>query len=361
MNILQSEPWFDDAEANAVFAYMKSGGWLMEFKKTEELERRIAEYVGADYCVMTVNGTVSLWLALRSLGIAHGDEVLVPNITMIASPNAVALAGATPVLVDVEASTLCMDVEKAQSLVTKKTKAVLYVPLNGRSGDMADVVVFCKEHNLFLIEDAAQALGSRWNNKHFGIFGDVGSFSFSVPKIITTGQGGALVTNNEELYKKIRRLKDFGREQGGTDIHDDWGWNFKFTDLQAVIGIEQMKKLPWRVSRKMEIYKRYGAALQNISQISCIPTDCTWTTPWFIDVYVDDPNALQKHLKEHGIGTRRVYPTVHTQKIYREAYVGKQFPVSEYFATRGLWLPSSSKLTDEEIDYVVETIKKYYS
>ena len=360
-NIPQMEPWFDDAEANAVFAYMKSGGWLMEFKKTEELERMIADYVGAKYCVMTVNGTVSLWLALRALGVGRGDEVLVPNLTMIASPNAVALAGASPVLVDVEVNTLCMDLEKAVLSVTPKTKALMYVPFNGRSGDMERVVSFCKEHDLLLVEDAAQAFGSFFKEKHLGAFGAIGSFSFSVPKIITTGQGGALVTDNEELYKKMRRLKDFGRDQGGADIHDDWGWNFKFTDLQAVVGIEQMKKLAWRVSRKKELYKRYSDALRDISQILFLPTDLTNTSPWFIDIYVDDPDGLQHYLKENGIGARRIYPAVHTQKIYQPAYREISFPVSEQFAARGLWLPSSSKLTDEEVDYVAEMIKKYYS
>jgi perosamine synthetase len=361
MNIPQHEPSFDDAEAQAVFAYMQSGGWLMEFKKTEEFERMIADYVGANYCVMTVNGTVSLWLALRALGIGRGDEVLVPNLTMIASPNAVVLAGASPVLVDVEADTLCMDLQQAEAAITPKTKALMYVPLNGRSGNMEKITIFCKEHNLFLLEDAAQALGSGFRGNHFGIFGDIGSFSFSVPKIVTTGQGGALVTNNEDLYRKICTLKDFGREQGGADIHEDWGWNFKFTDLQAVVGIEQMKKLSRRVLQKKELYQTYQDALQNVSRVSFLPTDILQTAPWFVDIYVDDPNSLQIYLKEYGIGSRRMYPAVHTQQIYQPAYKGKHFPVSEYFTRRGLWLPSSSKLTTIEVDAVVNTIKKFYN
>ncbi len=355
------EPWFDEAEAQAVLAYMQSGGWLMEFKKTEELERMIAEYTGATYCVMTVNGTVSLWLALRALGIGRGDEVLVPNLTMIASPNAVVLAGASPVLVDVEPNTLCIDMVRAAEAITPRTKALMYVPLNGRSGDMEIVAAFCKEQGLFLLEDAAQALGSRYQGKHLGTFGDIGSFSFSVPKIITTGQGGALVTDSEELYRKMRLLKDFGREEGGADIHDDWGWNFKFTDLQAVVGIEQMKKLGGRVKRKKEIYKRYNDALHSVHGVIFLQTDILQTTPWFMDIYVDDPNSLQSFLKEYKIGTRRMYPMVHTQKIYQVAYGGASFPVSAQFAARGLWLPSSSKLTDEEIDYIAENIKVFYN
>lgn len=358
--IPQMEPWFDEAETQAVTAYMQSGGWIMEFKKTAELEREIASFTNAPHCVMTTNGTISLTLALMALGVKAGDEVIVPDLTMIASPNAVVLAGATPVLVDIEPRTLCVDLAKAKEAITPRTKALMYVAFNGRSGNMEEIVAFCKQHNLFLVEDAAQALGSYWHGTHLGIFGEIGSFSLSVPKIITTGQGGALVTAREDLAQNLRRLKDFGRTAGGIDIHEDWGWNFKFTDLQAVVGLEQMKKLPWRINRKKEIWRRYADGLADIKQIALLPTNLNDTTPWFIDIFVDDPNALHAYVKEKGIGTRRVYPAIHTQKIYADAYAGKSFPISEHYAARGLWLPSSSNLSDDEIDYIVNAIKMYY-
>lgn len=359
-NIPQMEPWFDEAETKAVTAYMQSGGWIMEFKKTAELEREIASFTDAPHCVMTTNGTISLTLALLALGLKSGDEVLVPDLTMIASPNAARLIGITPLLVDEEQTTLCMDLAKAKEVLTPRTKALMYVAFNGRSGNMEEVAAFCKQHNLFLIEDAAQALGSFWQGKHLGTFGEIGSFSFSMPKIITTGQGGALVTAREDLAQKLRRLKDFGRKSGGIDIHEERGWNFKFTDLQAVIGLEQMKKLPWRVARKKEIWRRYADGLTVVKQIELVPTNLDDTTPWFIDIFVDDPDALQTHLKEQGMSTRRIYPAIHTQKIYADAYKGKSFPISERYAERGLWLPSSSKLSDGEIDYIVNAIKMYY-
>lgn len=360
-NIPQMEPWFDEAETQAVSAYMQSGGWIMEFKKTEEFEHEIANFTGAPYCVMTTNGTISLSLALLALGLKAGDEVLVPNITMIATPNAARLVGITPILVDVEPSTLCMDLARAKEAITPKTKALIYVAFNGRSSDMEEMVRFCRSHNLALIEDAAQALGSFWQGMHLGTFGDVGSFSFSVPKIITTGQGGALITASEDLAQKLRQLKDFGRKSGGIDIHEEWGWNFKFTDLQAVIGLEQMKKLPWRIARKKEIWQRYADGLMAAKQIELLPTNLNNTTPWFIDIFVDEPDRLAAYLKEQGIGTRRIYPAIHTQKIYADAYAGKSFPTSERYAARGLWLPSSSKLSNEEISHVVNSIKMYYA
>lgn len=360
-SIPQMEPWFDEAEANAVAEYMRSGGWVMEFKKTEEFERLLAEYTGARYCVMTTNGTISLTLAMLVLGFKPGDEVLVPNFTMIASPNSAKLVGIKPVLIDIEPSTLCMDLHAAERAITPRTRALMYVAFNGRSGDMTRVQEFCHSHNLFLIEDAAQALGSFYNSKHLGTFGEIGSFSFSVPKIITTGQGGALVTDDETLAKKLRQLKDFGRSRGGTDIHNEWGWNFKFTDIQAVIGIEQMKKLPRRVERKRAIYRKYAQGLGGMGGVEIVPTNLENTAPWFIDIFVDDPDALMAYLKERGIGSRRVYLAIHMQKIYAPEYRSAPFPVSERAAARGLWLPSSGQLSDGDIDRVVNAIKEYYN
>lgn len=355
------EPWFNEKEIKAVNKYMRGGGWLTEFKKTEELEKQIAQYTHSQYCIMTVNGTVSLILALLALGISRNDEVLVPDITMIATPNAAKLLGIQPILVDIAPDTFCMDLESARRAITPKTKAILYVSLNGRSGDMKEVKAFCREHNLFLIEDAAQSLGSYWNKKHLGTYGDIGTLSFSMPKIITTGQGGALLTNNSKLYRKIKRLKDFGRVRGGIDIHNDWGWNFKFTDLQAVVGIEQMKKLISRVRRKKDIYKRYVAGLKGVKQVTFIPTDLRNTSPWSIDIYANKPFKLAQYLTDHGIGSRSVYPAIHTQKIYRDKSHKGKFPVASKYARTGLWLPSSSKLTNQEVDYIIKVINQYYN
>ena len=351
------EPYFDKAEAQAVFAYMKSGGWITEFKKTEELENAIKKFVGTKHAVMTVNGTVSLTLALLALGLKPGDEVLVPNMTMIASPNSAVKVGIKPILVDIEAKTLCMDLEKAAKAISPKTKALMYVPFNGRCADMNEVVKFCANNNIFLIEDAAQALGSFYKNKHLGSFGKIGSFSFSTPKIITTGQGGALVTNDGDLHQKIKRLKDFGRAKGGNDIHDDWGWNFKFTDLQAVLGIEQMKKLPGRAKRKKAMLALYHKLLKDVKEIKFIETS-SGTSPWFIDVLVPDPKALQSYLKERGIGSRLFYPAIHTQPIY-ETVKGK-FPVATSIGNHGLWLPSSSFLKDSDIKFICKEISGFY-
>ena len=388
------EPWIGEEEKRAVIEYLDSGGWLTEFKKTKEFELMIADYVGSKYVSVVNNGTVSLVIAIMALGIGRGDEVIVPDYTMIASANAVILAGAKPVLVDIDPANLCLDLDLVEEAITPKTKAIMLVTVNGRYPEMERFVEFTHDHVLFLIEDAAQSLGSRYKGKHLGTFGDVGSFSFSAPKVITTGQGGVLVTDDEELYKKMLRIKDFGRAQGGVDYHETMGYNFKFTDFQAVIGIEQMKKLDWRVKRKKEMYKLYRDLLEDVKKIEFIDTNLEDTSPWFIDILVEKPffktfkksfikNTSQKKsvtkeklylisnkkgekerdklasfLEEKGIGTRPFYPAIHTQPPY--SWVEGDFKNSKYISTRGLWLPSSSFLSDEDIERICKEIKNCF-
>jgi len=360
--ILQMEPWFGEEEKKALASYMDSGGWLTEFKKTQEFEEMIASYVGSKYACVVTNGTISLFIALLALGVGKGDEVLVPNLTMIASANAVILAGSKPILVDINSKNLCMDLSSAQKSLTAKTKAMMYVSLNGRSDDMDEVVSFCKKNNLYLVEDAAQSLGCRFKGKHLGTFGDIGSFSFSTPKVITTGQGGALVTDNEKLIDRVRKIKDFGREKSGVDKHITLGYNFKFTDLQAVIGIEQMKKLAPRVERKKEMFTLYKNELSNVAGIDFIETNLIDTSPWFIDILAEKKDKLTQYLIEKGIGSRTFYPPIHTQAPYKDwpEYKNAKFPVSEKISSLGLWLPSSTFLSDSDIINVCKAIKSFY-
>ena len=356
--IPQMEPWFDEKEARALHEYMLSGGWVTEFKKTKEFEDLICNYTKAKFCLAVNNGTVSLALALIALGVSAGDEVIVPDLTMIATANAAVLIGAKPVFVDVEGETLCLDIDKVEEVLSKKTKALIHVSFNGRTNDLNRIKLFCEEKGFAFIEDAAQSLGSFYKDKHLGRYGTIGSFSFSPPKIISTGQGGALITDSEELALKLKRLKDFGREKGGHDICDTIGYNFKFTDIQAVIGIEQMKKLDGRVKRKREIYKLYFEELLTIPEVEFIETDLEYTTPWFVDIYVEKPHDLGAFLREKNIGTRGIYPALHAQKAYN---IRKDYPVSQKYSRSGLWLPSSSRLSDEEIKYITGSIREYYS
>ena len=362
MNFIpQMEPWFGVEEKIALNNYMDEGGWLTEFKNTEEFERRIAEFTGAKHCIVVNNGTISLTLAALACDVKAGDEVIVPNFTMIASPNSVKMFGAVPVFVDVEPETLCLDFEKTKAAITDKTKAIMLVSANGRypKAGIEAFVELAKEKNLHLIEDSAQSLGSFYpDGIHIGTKGIVGSFSFSAPKVISTGQGGALVTNDDEVAKKIRKLKDFGRSGGGNDIHDSIGYNFKFTELQAVIGVEQMKKLQWRVDRKKEIISLYKNELADVKQVKFFEQDLVHTTPWFIDTLVENRAELQAFLKEKGIGSRVMYPSINKQVAYQ---LSGEYPVSNLVGEKGLWLPSAAQLTDEQIKYICNNISQFYN
>ena len=224
-------------------------------------------------------------------------------------------------------------------------------------GKFEEIIRFCKENNLWLIEDAAQALGSTYKGQALGTFGDVGSYSFSMPKIITTGQGGAIVTKSDELYNKLIKIRDFGREYAGSDHYVMIGANFKFTDLQAVIGIEQMKKMPDRIKRKKEICRRYDELLSRINGIELYDNNYEDTAPCFYEILCDERDRLIEFLKENNIGARKFYPPLHSEPAYN---IDAKFPVTEEISAKGLWLPSSVLLTDDQLKYICDIIKKFY-
>lgn len=355
--ILQIEPWIGKEEEREVLEVLRSG-WITEANKTKEFESMLSEFVGAKYVSVVPNGTVSLFIGLMALGVKAADEVIVPDFTMVASANVVVLCGAKPVFVDISRKTLCMNEDDIESKITPRTKAIMPVAFNGRSPDMNKIKRVASKYHLFIIEDAAQALGSYFHGTHLGTLGDIGSFSFSTPKVITTCQGGALITNNKSLFEKILRVKDFGRLDRNTQDHNTLGYNFKFTDVLAAIGIAQMKKLSWRIKRKKQMYKKYYDLLHDIKQIQFLATNLKEVSPWFVDILVPSPVKLQNFLKEKGIGTRLFYPSIHTLKLYKKKNV--LFSNSLWASQHGLWLPSSSFLTDSDIIRICSSIREFY-
>jgi perosamine synthetase len=356
--IPQHAPLFGEEEAAAVASYVVSGGYLTEHTKTRELEGAIAAYTGARHCVMAPNGTLSLTLAAIALGLPRNAEVIVPCYSMVASANAFKLLGMQLSFVDVEPDTLCIDAELVERALSHRTRAVVLVDANGRTPrTMPMLREMCAHHRIPIIEDAAQALGALApDGRHCGRVGAVGSFSFSAPKVISMGQGGACITDDDDLAHLMRRAKDFGRERGGVDIHPTFGVNMKFTDLQAVVGLEQMKKLPERVARKKAIGARYRAGLAGISQVAMYHQE---STPWFYDVLAWNRDGLRAHLEARGIGSRPMYPPIAHQKCYGGD--GGSFPVAERVGRDGLWLPSSVQLTDEEVDRVCDEVLAFYA
>ena len=355
--IYQMEPWLGEEEKEEIIRCLDSG-WITEAKRTRQFEEMFAQYVGSRYACAVTSGTISLAVALMALSVGPGDEVIVPDLTMIASANAVRLAGATPVLADTELETLGLDVAAVERTLTPRTKAIMPVHFNGRAPNMERLLALAYRHDLAVVEDAAQALGSRHQGKHLGSFGQIGCFSLSTPKIITTGQGGVLVTNSSELQEHIICLKDHGRLNRADDNHPVLGFNFKFTDMQAAIGIAQLRKLEERVGWKKEMYHLYREELSAIEAIRFATTELEQTCPWFIDIMVPDPQALQAFLEERGIQTRLFYKPLHTQPVYaREG----PFPNAEEASRHGIFLPSSSFLSDSDIRYICQQIKEFYA
>lgn len=349
--IVQHKPNFGKEEADACYEYMNSGGYITEFKKTEEFEHKLAMYIGSRHCIMTTSGTTALILSLMTLNLKPGDEVIVPSYTMIATANAVTLNGATPVFADVDADTFTITPETVSGLITDNTKAIIHVSLNNRCKDLENLVKLCEKRKIVLIEDSAQSLGAVYKNKHLGTYGKIGCFSLSTPKIISTGQGGFCVTDDDEIACKLRMMKNFGRQSSGNDDYVCVGSNFKFTDLQAVIGLEQLKKLPARVSRMLQIHSLY------YSKIGHLMKDIPYSgwIPWFIDIKCNDRKRLMSFLKDNGVITRPVYPQLNTGIYTSET----ETPVTEYVCKNWLFLPSHTLLTDEEICKVCDLILQY--
>lgn len=359
--IHQVEPYLTGAEKAGLDEYLDNGGWLTEFHKTREFEAAIAALAGVPHCSIVTSGTVALFLACKAAGFGPGDKVVVPNYTMIATPNAVTWAGATPLLADIDPGTLCLDLASVPD--DPAIKGVIHVSINGRSGDMAAMRRWCDERTVVLIEDACQALGSTWADRALGSFGHMGCYSFTPHKIITTGQGGAVVSADEDLAVAVAKLKDFHRTAPATDTHDGIGYNFKFTDLQAVVGLAQLAAMDYRLKRKRTLFATYKDQLAHIPEVTMPATDLTQVAPWFMDILLPDTatrDGLRDHLLAAGIGSRVFYPPINHQPMYSAAHPEGSLPVSEDLAVRGLWLPSSIGLSDADLERVCTAVARYF-
>ena len=358
--IPQMEPLITDAEIDAVNQYLRSGGWLTEFDQTRRFERRIAEVTGAKHCVAAPNGTLALFLAFAACGVGRGDEVVVPDLTMAATATAAILAGGTVLFGDIEPRTMCLDLGRVADLISHRTKAIAFVSLNGRAPrGLARFVEECRRKGIRVVEDAAQSLGSYIDGRHLGTVGDCGCFSFSSQKLVTTGQGGAVVTDDDHLYETMRLLRDFGRREGGSDRYLRVGWNLKFTDLQAVVGLKQMERLPALVRRKREIFQWYSEEFARIEEVMLPETDLTQVAPWFVDllVPVGTRDPLAAHLRRAGIGTRPFYPALHAEPAFEAPGV---FPTAERVSLSGLWLPSSLHLERAHVARIGAAVREFY-
>ena len=352
-------PFFGKEEREIINKYNFEDAFLTEFSVTKTFENALKDLLGVKFTHAVTSGTTALLSVGGALGIKEGDEILIPNFTMIATPNAFRILGAIPVFCDIEQSTLCISIDEIMKKKSAKTRAVILVNANGRypSYDVDELRTYLNKDGIFLIEDAAQSLGSKYpDGAPIGTKANVGILSFSPPKIISTGQGGLVFTDNEEISAEVKRFKDFGRDSGGNDIHQSFGLNFKFTDLQALVGLAQLKKLQFRCERRKHQTLRYREVLSRTAQVRLGKDDLDYTVPWFNEIFIDNPNKLQQHLKTKNIGTRKVYPEINKQKLYYQTNTLKN---SNKISNTGLWLPSHMGVTDEIIEIIGDTIVNF--
>ncbi len=362
MTITWWEPKLGKEEAVAAAEAINSS-FPNEGKVSDVFASRIASLTGSRYCAVTTSGTAAMFLSLKALGIGPGDEVIVPDMTFIATANAVEMTGAVPVLADVLPDSLCIDPSDTEKMINIRTKAVMPVHVSGRPADLVALSNICLKHGISMVEDAAEALTSALEGRKLGTYGRTGCFSFSPNKTITTGQGGAVVTDDEALFKRIKELKDQGRPErgtGGNDIHPSVGYNFKFTDIQAAVGLAQLGKLEERVSRIIRTYTIYRQELSGVKAIKLLEFDIEkGAVPQWSDAIAEDRDGLADFLASRGIGTRKFWYPIHTQAPYLRN--DADFPVSSLLAKKAIWLPSSFTMSDEDAAYAAGSIKEYYA
>lgn len=323
-----------------------------------KFEEGFANFTGIPYAASVCNGTVALHAALLALGIKAGDEVIVPTLTYIASVNSITYAGATPVFVDSLESSWQMDPDDIERKITQKTKAIMVVHLYGQPCDMDKITELAKKHNLSVVEDCAEAIGTLYKGKHVGQFGDIATFSFFSNKTITTGEGGMVVSRDSKLINKVTHIKGQGLAEGREYWHDIIGYNYRMTNICAAIGCAQLERIDEFIIRKQEIAKLYKKLLsENVAFHEAVGN--VTHSYWVCAVLVEDSKtckSLRNHLSKNGIETRPVFPPIHTMPMYKN---GAVFPVAEDIAYRGFYLPSWPGLSNNQVRFIVDLINNF--
>jgi len=360
-------PFIGEKELEYVVDCIKTNWISSKGKYVEEFEQRFAEYCGCKYGISTTSGTTALHLALASLGIGKGNEVIVPAFTMISSVFAVVYCGAKPVLVDAESETWNMDVNMIEEKITDRTKVIMPVHIYGHPCDMDPILEISEEHDLYVVEDAAEAHGAEYKGKKTGGIGDVGCFSFYGNKIITTGEGGMVVTNDKEVAERAMALKDLAFSKKRRFLHTDLGFNYRMTNIQAAIGLAQLEKIEELAERRRRNAHLYNNSLRNVKGIK-LPIEKEWAKNvyWMYSIVVEEDfgisrDELMEKLKAKGIETRTFFIPMHQQPVFQEEmclFKGESYHVAEKLSKEGMYLPSSSGLKEDEINFICDAIKE---
>jgi perosamine synthetase len=333
-------------------------------KYIEQFERAFAEFCGVKHAAACCNGTVALHLALMALGVKPKDEVIVPTLTFVATANAVTYCGARPVFADSEPETWNVDPEQIEAKITTRTKGIIVVHLYGHPVDMGSVMSIARRHNLFVIEDAAEAHGAEYKGRKVGSIGDIATFSFYGNKIVTTGEGGMVVSNDDSLITKVWQLKGQGMDPNRRYWFPIVGYNYRMTNVAAAIGLAQLEKVEWHIERRREVAKWYYQALKDNPSLT-LPVEKEWAKNvyWMFSVVVDEGvkksrDQIMQELAAQGIETRPVFHPMHTLPPYQRSSKGQQFPVADRLGSRGINLPTWAGLKQADVEFICKVLKE---
>lgn len=354
-----NQPLLDGNERKYLLECLDTGWISSEGPFVERFEQEFAARVGRRHGIAVSNGSVALDAAVIALGIGPGDEVIMPTFTIISCAAAVARAGAIPVLVDSDAQSWNMDVNQLASRISARTKAIMVVHLYGLPVDMAPILTLAERHGLAIIEDAAEMHGQTYNGRPCGSFGTLSTFSFYANKHITTGEGGMILTDDPALAEHLRSLRNLSHLPGRRFVHEELGWNFRLTNLQAALGVAQLENLDRSIERKRRMGQTYRQLLEGIEQIE-LPlarTDYADSVYWVFglvlaDSLVFDAAEMMARLAKRGVGTRPFFWPMHEQPVFlnRGWFKGERYPVAERIARRGFYLPSGMALSREQCE-----------
>lgn len=361
------EPTIGEAELRNVTECLQTNWISSQGRFIREFEERFSSYLGVKYGVATTSGTTAIHLALASVGIKEGDEVIMPTFTMIASALPVVYTGATPVVVDAEPETWNMDVNQIEAKITKGTRAIMPVHIYGHPCDMAAIADIALRHGLLVIEDAAEAHGGEYKGRKAGSLSDVACFSFYANKIVTTGEGGMVVTDRKEIYEQASLLKNLAHARERRFLHYQVGFNYRMTNIQAAIGLAQMERIDELVEARRRNAQLYNTLLKDIGGVT-LPPEESWAKNvyWMYSVLINEAEfgmgseELARKLYEKGIETRPFFIPLHQQPVFRQMglFVNEHCPVAERLSVEGINLPSSSSLKASQIEYICQEIKK---
>ncbi|MBN2126851.1 MAG: DegT/DnrJ/EryC1/StrS family aminotransferase [Candidatus Diapherotrites archaeon] len=361
------EPTLKGNELKYVTDCIESNWISSQGKYIEKFEDEFSKFCETKHGIGCCNGTIAIHLALEALGIGKGDEVIIPSFTMIGTSNAVIYSQAKPVLIDSEPETWNIDVNKIEEKITKKTKAIMPVHTYGHPVDMKPLLEIAEKHDLKVIEDAAEAHGAEYKGKRIGSLSDVACFSFYANKIITTGEGGMLTTNNEEIAEKAKLLRNhaFGKLRF---VHEELGFNYRMTNIQAAIGLAQMEKAEELVNKRIKNAQIYNSMLKEVKGI-ITPPKKEWAKNvyWMYGILIKkefgmSAEKLREELLKEGIDSRAFFIPMHQQPVYQKKDerfpdISGKYPVADMLSKEGFYLPSSSSLTETQIKEITEKIK----